>query len=79
MPKKTRTFEESAEELERLVDALENGGLPLDEALDAVSVAAKAAAECAARLKAAESRVMTITRKLDGLFELTPFEGEDSL
>ena len=46
MEKKTKSFEENLEELETIVKKLENGDVPLDEAIDKFNEGMKLAGEC---------------------------------
>ncbi len=65
---KTRSFEEALQRLEAIVDALEEGTVPLDKALELYQEGATLSKECAARLKAAEQRIMKLSKNADGTF-----------
>lgn len=53
-------FEAAVERLERLVSAMENGGLTLDECLAHFEEAVALSRSCAARLDAAETRLKVL-------------------
>jgi exodeoxyribonuclease VII small subunit len=63
-----RTFEEALERLEAIVDALEQGTVPLDKALELYQEGATLSKECADRLKAAEQRITKLSKNADGTF-----------
>lgn len=68
MEKKSKSFEENLEELEKIVKKLENGDVPLDEAIDKFNEGMKLAGNCN---KILENANETITKALksDGTFE----------
>jgi exodeoxyribonuclease VII small subunit len=63
-----RTFEAALERLEEIVDALEQGTVPLEKALELYQEGATLSKECADRLKAAEQRIMKLSKNADGTF-----------
>jgi exodeoxyribonuclease VII small subunit len=65
MTRKTKSldFEKSLRELEALVEKLEHGELPLEEALKHFERGVALTRECQAALKAAEARVEVLTRR----------------
>jgi exodeoxyribonuclease VII small subunit len=73
---KTPDFEQSLEELERLVERLERGDLPLDEALKTFERGVALTRECQKALGAAQARVEILTRR-GGEVVVEPFEVED--
>lgn len=73
MEKKDKKFEEKIVELETLVKALENGDVPLDEAIDYFTRATKLTSECDKDLKEAEKALTSIVNE-DG--SLSEFKGE---
>lgn len=73
MPK-TKNFEESLSELEKIVKQLENGETPLDDAIKLFEEGVKISAECHDRLDKAEQKVKLITQNKDG-YEETDFDG----
>ena len=71
---KELSFEENLEKLETIVQNLESGNIPLDDAIDAFNEAMKLAKICDEKLKKAESKVNKILNS-DG--KLEDFEVED--
>jgi exodeoxyribonuclease VII small subunit len=59
------TFEEAQAELERIVQRLEQGQAPLDEALALWERGEQLYALCRARLDAAQGRVEELARRVD--------------
>ena len=76
---KTPDFERSLAELEALVERLERGDLPLDEALKAFERGVVLTRHCQASLQAAQQKV-EILLKRSGQPEIEPFQesGEGS-
>lgn len=60
---KEMTFEESLNELEKIVKDLESGNTPLDKAIDEFNEAIKIAKVCDEKLKNAEEKVNKILNK----------------
>jgi exodeoxyribonuclease VII small subunit len=76
---KTPDFEQALAELEALVERLERGDLPLDEALKTFERGVELTRHCQGSLKAAQQRV-EILLKRNGQVEPEPFnmaEGQD--
>lgn len=67
------TFEENLEKLESIVKKLENGDIPLDDAIDNFSEAMKLSKICDEKLKKAEEEVNQILNK-DGKLETFKIE-----
>ena len=65
------TYEQALAELERLVAAMENGQLPLDQLLDSYQRGTQLLAFCRAKLEAVENRVKVLE---DG--QLRPLAGQ---
>jgi exodeoxyribonuclease VII small subunit len=65
------TYEQALAELERLVAAMENGQLPLDQLLDSYQRGSQLLAFCRAKLEAVENRVKVLE---DG--QLRPLAGQ---
>jgi exodeoxyribonuclease VII small subunit len=76
---KTPEFEQALAELENLVQRLERGDVPLDEALRTFERGVALTRHCQACLQAAQQKV-EILLKRSGSPEVVPFEepGEDS-
>ena len=66
-------FEQALAELEGLVERLEHGDLPLDEALKAFERGVALTRHCQASLQAAQQKV-EILLKRSGKAEIEPFE-----
>lgn len=60
---KEMTFEESLEKLEEIVNRLENGDVPLDDAIDEFNEAMKLVKTCNDKLNAAEESIAKIVRE----------------
>jgi exodeoxyribonuclease VII small subunit len=69
---KAPEFEQALAELESLVERLERGDLPLDEALKTFERGVELTRHCQASLKAAQQRV-EILLKRSGQAEIAPF------
>ncbi len=70
-------FEQALAELETLVERLEKGDLPLEEALRAFERGVVLTRQCQASLTAAQQKV-EILLKRSGQSDVTPFEEEQS-
>jgi exodeoxyribonuclease VII small subunit len=75
-PSKEPDFEQALAELEQLVERLERGDLPLDEALKTFERGVALTRHCQTSLKAAQQKVEILMRK-SGQTELAPFAGTD--
>jgi exodeoxyribonuclease VII small subunit len=72
-----RTFEQALQRLEEIVDALEQGTVPLDKALELYQEGAVLSRECAERLKVAEQRIMKLSKNADGTFAETSLDDDE--
>ena len=70
------SFEQALEKLESLVDRLESGDLPLEEALSAFEQGVALTRRCAGQLDDAERRIEVLTREGDGVVA-RPFEASE--
>ncbi len=61
-----RTFEESLNELERIVKQLENGDLPLEDSLKLFEEGVKLSRSCRERLTVAERRIEVLMKDGNG-------------
>ncbi len=59
-PKEPASYEQALSELDRLVQQMEGGQLPLDQLLDGYKRGAELLAFCRARLKAVEDQVQLL-------------------
>ena len=75
--KKSATFEQALEELEQLVDRLEAGDLPLEEALADFERGVKLTRECQQKLASAEQKVKVLMEESGSIQEL-PFDADDT-
>lgn len=69
-----KSFESSLEELERIVQQLEAGDLPLDRSLELFEQGVRLSRECQKRLDEAERKIEILLRGSDGAYVPTPFE-----
>ena len=67
-------FEEALKQLETAVDRLEEGALPLSEALKVFEEGLKASNQCRSLLEDARQRVEVLIRDSDGEFELVSID-----
>lgn len=74
--KKPVNFEASLEALENLVEELESGELPLEDALKAFEQGIKLTRDCQQALAEAEQKVTLLTKTDHGIVE-TPFSSTD--
>lgn len=86
MTRKTKSldFEKSLRELEALVEKLEHGELPLEEALKHFERGVALTRECQTALKAAEARVEILTRRREAgtseeAEQVEDFDADDDL
>ncbi|MBI4557282.1 MAG: exodeoxyribonuclease VII small subunit [Candidatus Hydrogenedentes bacterium] len=70
-------FEKDLERLESIVEALEEGGLSLDESLKRFEEGIKLAQRCEKALTEAEKKIEILTKTAEGRIEAKPF-GEES-
>ena len=68
------SFEKAFEKLEKIVEALEAGDLPLDASLKQYEEGIKLARSCQQKLDKAKQKIETLVKKDDGLFEREPFK-----
>jgi len=71
-------FEQALAELEKLVERLERGDLPLDEALKTFERGVALTRHCQSSLKSAQQKVEILLRKSGGQTELQTFTGADT-
>lgn len=64
--KKTANFEDSLKELEQIVEALEAGGLSLDDSLKAFEKGVRITKDCQQALDNAEQKVSLLTKDGNG-------------
>lgn len=67
------SFEQSLQSLEKIVDAMEQGELSLEEALSSFEKGIKLVRDCEEKLKSAEQRVRILSQSGDDM-TLQPFD-----
>jgi exodeoxyribonuclease VII small subunit len=72
-------FEKDLEKLEKLVEALEEGGLSLDDSLKKFEEGIKLSQRCDKALNAAEKKIEVLTKNADGEMSVKPLktDGDD--
>lgn len=75
--KKKVDFETAMLRLEEIVNLLERGEAPLEQAMKLFEEGAKLLRECTAQLDAAEQKVTLLTAGADGAPEERPFREEE--
>jgi exodeoxyribonuclease VII small subunit len=71
------TCELSLKELERIVEQLEEGDLPLERSLELFEKGVQLSRECQKRLDEAERKVEILLKGSDGAYTQTPFDEPD--
>lgn len=73
--KKTiKTFESALKRLEEIVEALEEGETPLDDAMTLYEEGLELSRFCNEKLKATELRLKKLSKTIDGQLELNDFD-----
>lgn len=72
--KKTEQFEEVIKRLQVIVEKMERGDLPLEEAMESFTEGIKLAQYCHQKLEEAESKVQMLLKDQQGEWTVTPFE-----
>jgi exodeoxyribonuclease VII small subunit len=67
-------FEDALKKLEKIVEELENGDLPLDEALKKYQEGVELSRLCVQRLDSAKKKIEVLSKLKKGEFELKPLE-----
>jgi exodeoxyribonuclease VII small subunit len=70
----TKTFEQSLNDLERIVKQLEEGDLALEESLKLFEEGVKLSRECRERLTSAERRIQVLMKDANGNLGLQPLD-----
>ena len=71
-----KTFEQSLDDLEKIVKQLEDGDLPLEKSLELFESGVKLSRECRERLTNAERRIEMLMKDSDGSFSVESLETE---
>ncbi len=69
-----RTFEQSLSRLEKIVDSLEQGETPLENAIELYQEGIALSRECMETLSKAELRVKKLSKDMNSKIELMDFE-----
>lgn len=77
MDSKKKTFESSLAELEKIVQKLEDGDLPLEESLKLFEDGARISRECQERLNKAERRIEILLKDENGNPVLEELKADD--
>ena len=72
--KTEKSFESSLKELERIVEQLEEGDLPLEKSLELFEQGVRLSRDCQKRLDEAERKVEILLKGDDGTFTTTTFD-----
>ncbi len=76
--KKSEPFEEALKRLQIIVDKMEKGDLPLEDAVESFSEGIRLVQYCHQRLEEAESKVEMLLKGPQDDFTLTPFPSSSS-
>ena len=71
-----KTFEQSLDELEKIVKQLEDGDLPLEKSLELFENGVKLSRDCRERLANAERRIEVLMKDSNGNFSVESIETE---
>ncbi len=72
--KRSDQFEEAMKKLQAIVEKLERGDLPLEEAMESFTEGMRLAQICHQKLEEAENRVQTLLKDQQGGWSTVPFE-----
>jgi exodeoxyribonuclease VII small subunit len=72
--KKSEQFEESLKKLQVIVEKLERGDLPLEEAMESFTEGIQLVQLCHQKLEEAEKKVQLLVKDQHGAFTTLPFE-----
>jgi|WetSurMetagenome_2_1015567.scaffolds.fasta_scaffold219628_2 exodeoxyribonuclease VII small subunit len=72
--KKGEQFEDSLKRLQAIVEKMERGDLPLEEAVEAYTEGIRLVQVCHQKLEEAENRVQVLLKDQQGGWSATPFE-----
>lgn len=70
-------FEKALERLEKIVEELEEGNIPLEDALKKYEEGVKLSRVCSEKLSQAEKKIQVLTKSLDGTLKREDFEFEE--
>jgi exodeoxyribonuclease VII small subunit len=67
------SFEESLKRLEKIVEQMERGDLPLEDSIKLFEEGTRLSAECKEHLEQAEGKVQILMKQRDGSVKAEPF------
>jgi exodeoxyribonuclease VII small subunit len=67
------SFEESLNRLEKIVEQMERGDLPLEDSIKLFEEGMRLSAECKEQLEQAEGKVQILIKQRDGSMKAEPF------
>ncbi len=76
--KKGEQFEDSLKRLQAIVEKMERGDLPLEEAVEAYTEGIRLVQVCHQKLEEAENRVQVLLKDQQGAWSATPLESASS-
>lgn len=76
-PTEEPKFEKALERLEKIVEELESGNIPLEEALKKYEEGVRLSRTCSEKLSQAEKKIQILTKSLDGSFKREDFEFDE--
>lgn len=72
-----KNFEQAMKELEKIVEELESGELPLEKALKKFEEGMRLSGLCSKTLDETEARITMLVKSPDGNIEEEPFTGDE--
>jgi exodeoxyribonuclease VII small subunit len=72
-----KTFEQSIKQLEKIVQDLESGDMPLEKAIKTFEDGIQLSKFCSEKLDETEKRITILMQSPDGELSEVPFSGED--
>ena len=72
-----KTFEQSMKQLEKIVQELENGDLPLETAIKKFEEGIKLSHYCSEKLDETEKKISILLKDTNGKIDEKPFQDED--
>lgn len=70
-------FEKALERLEKIVEELETGNIPLEDALKKYEEGVRLSRACSEKLTQAEKKIQVLTKSLDGSLKREDFEFDE--
>jgi exodeoxyribonuclease VII small subunit len=71
-----KKFEEAMEDLEKIVEKLEGGELPLEDSIRSFEEGMKLIKFCSSKLEEAEKKITLLSKENNGKYSEVPFEPE---